>query len=33
MSDQVQEVKQKADIVAIIGERVKLSRAGRNFKA
>ncbi|MBI2009810.1 MAG: DNA primase, partial [Candidatus Chisholmbacteria bacterium] len=32
-SDQVQEVKQKADIVAIIGERVKLSRAGRNFKA
>lgn len=33
MSDQVQEIKQKADIVAIIGERVKLARAGRNFKA
>lgn len=33
MSDQVDEVKQKTDIVAIIGERVELKKAGRNYKA
>ena len=33
MADQVREVKQKADIVSIIGERVKLKKAGRNFMA
>lgn len=33
VADQVEEVKQKTDIVALVGERVKLSRAGRNFKA
>src|SRR4030042_4218753 len=31
--DQVEEVKQKSDIVAIVQERVKLMRSGRNFKA
>ena len=31
--DQVDEVKQKTDIVALVGERVKLTRAGRNFRA
>ncbi len=31
MTDQVQEVKRKADIVAIVAERVKLKKAGRNF--
>lgn len=30
--DDVAEVKQKTDIVAVIGESVKLTRAGRNFK-
>lgn len=31
--DQVDEVKQKTDIVSIIGERVELKKAGRNYKA
>jgi DNA primase len=31
--DQVEEIKQKTDIVSLVGERVKLVRAGRNFKA
>src|SRR3989304_2817495 len=30
---QVEEIKEKTDIVALIGERVKLTRGGRNFKA
>lgn len=29
---QIEEVKQKSDIVAVISERVKLSKSGRNFK-
>ncbi len=29
----MQEVKRKADIVAIVGERLKLQKAGRNFRA
>lgn len=34
MSDnQVEEVKNKTDIVTIIGERIELKKAGRNFKA
>jgi DNA primase len=33
MADQVDEVKSKVDIVSIIGERVQLSKAGRNYKA
>lgn len=34
MSDnQVEEVKSKTDIVSIIGERIELKKAGRNFKA
>ncbi len=33
MADQVDEVKQKTDIVAIIGERIELKKAGRNYKA
>jgi len=33
MGDQVEEIKQKTDIVALVGERVKLLRAGRNFRA
>lgn len=33
MSDQVDEVKSKVDIVSIIGERVQLGKAGRNYKA
>lgn len=33
MNNQVEDVKQKTDIVAIIGERIELKRAGRNFKA
>ena len=33
VANQVEEIKQKTDIVALIGERVKLGRAGRNFKA
>ena len=32
MADQVEEVKRKTDIVAVVGERVKLSKSGRNFK-
>ena len=31
--DQVEEIKAKVDIVQLIGEYVKLTRAGRNFKA
>jgi len=31
--DQVEEVKQKTDIVSIINEYVPLKKAGRNFKA
>jgi DNA primase len=33
MNDQVAEVKLKTDIVSIIGERIELKKAGRNFKA
>jgi len=33
MSDQVAEVKSKSDIVSIIGERIELKKAGRNYKA
>ncbi len=33
MDNQVEEVKSKTDIVAIIGERIELKKAGRNFKA
>jgi len=33
MDDQVAEVKIKTDIVSIIGERIELKKAGRNFKA
>src|SRR3990167_376668 len=33
MEDQVQEVKTKTDIVSIIGERIELKKAGRNYKA
>ncbi len=32
MADQIEEVKQKTDIVAIIGEHVVLKKAGTNFK-
>ncbi|KKU45788.1 MAG: primase protein [Microgenomates group bacterium GW2011_GWA2_46_7] len=32
MNDQVEQVKQKVDIVEIIGERVALKKAGRHFK-
>jgi DNA primase len=32
MTDQVEEVKQKTDIVSVIGEHVELKKAGRNFK-
>lgn len=31
--DQVEEIKQKTDIVGIIGERIELKKAGRNYKA
>lgn len=31
--NQVEEVKQKTDIVSIIGERIELKKAGRNYKA
>lgn len=33
MTDQVEEVKQKTDIVSVIGEHIELKKAGRNFKA
>ncbi|HKC04308.1 MAG TPA: DNA primase [Patescibacteria group bacterium] len=33
MKDQVAEVKSKTDITTIIGERIELKKAGRNFKA
>lgn len=33
MSDQVEEVKQKTDVVSVIGEYVSLKKAGSNFKA
>jgi len=33
MADQVDEVKQKTDIVSLIGEYVQLKKAGRNYKA
>ncbi|MCJ7805250.1 DNA primase [Patescibacteria group bacterium] len=33
MKDQVEEVKQKTDIVGIIGEKIQLKKAGRNYKA
>ena len=33
MADQVDEIKQKIDIVGIISEYVDLKRAGRNYKA
>lgn len=33
MTDQVEEVKSKTDIVDIIGSHIELKRAGRNFKA
>ena len=32
MRDQVEEVKQKSDIVSIIGDRVSIKKAGRNFR-
>lgn len=33
MADQIAEVKLKTDIVSVIGERIELKKAGRNFKA
>ena len=33
MNNQVEEIKNKTDIVSIIGERIELKKAGRNFKA
>ena len=33
MDNQVQEIKLKTDIAAIIGERIELKKAGRNYKA
>lgn len=33
MNNQVEEVKSKTDIVSIIGERIELKKAGRNYKA
>lgn len=33
MNDQVEEVKQKVDIVSLIGEHLELKKAGRNYKA
>ncbi len=33
MDNQVQEVKSRIDIVSIIGERIELKKAGRNYKA
>lgn len=33
MADQVEEIKQKTDIVSVIGEYIQLKRAGKNYKA
>src|SRR3989344_6340822 len=33
MDNQIEEIKTKTDIVSIIGERIELKKAGRNFKA
>ena len=33
MNNQVEEIKNKTDIVSIIGERIELKKAGRNYKA
>ena len=33
MDNQVEEVKSRTDIVSIIGERIELKKAGRNYKA
>jgi DNA primase len=33
MADQVEEIKERADIVSLISERIELKKAGRNFKA
>jgi len=33
MADQVEEVKQKTDIVSLISEYIPLKKAGRNYKA
>ena len=33
MADQVEEIKEKVDIVSLISERIELKKAGRNFKA
>lgn len=33
MDNQVEEVKSKTDIVSVIGERIELKKAGRNYKA
>lgn len=33
MADQVEEVKQKTDIVSLIGEYIQLKKAGRNYRA
>lgn len=33
MENQIEQVKQKTDIVAIIGERIKLTKAGKHYKA
>ena len=33
MADQIEEVKQKTDIVSLIGEYIEIKKAGRNYKA
>jgi DNA primase len=33
MNDQVEEIKTKTDIVAVVGERIQLKKAGSNYKA
>jgi DNA primase len=33
MADQVEEIKEKTDIISVISERIELKKAGRNFKA
>ena len=33
MTDQVEEIKQKTDIVSVVSEHVDLKKAGRNYKA